>query len=265
MLFVIDVGNTHIHLGVFQGNKLVANWDVSNDRSRTVDEMGLLFKSLLAESGLAPEALKGVSAACVVPPVCAGIEAAFKKYFGLETFFAGPETERKILESFKNPGEVGADRIANAVGGFHRYGGPLIVVDFGTATTFDAVSSDGGYLGGAIAPGLAISIEALFDRAARLPRIELIRPPRAVAQDTVSGMQAGIIFGYAGLVEMLVRRIRREIGEESDVVATGGMAELIVRETGVVEKVDQHLTLEGLRLIFERRGGARALPRGGAN
>jgi type III pantothenate kinase len=265
VLFVIDVGNTHIHLGVFRKDELVAHWDVSNDGSRTVDELGLLLKSLLAESGLAAEELTGVSAACVVPPVCATIEAAFRKYFGLKPFFAGPETERKILESFDDPREVGADRIANAVGGFHRYGGPLIVVDFGTATTFDAIAADGSYLGGAIAPGLAISIEALFKRAARLPRIELVRPPRAVAQDTVSGMQAGIIFGYAGLVEMLVRRIRREIGEEAEVVATGGMAELIVRETGIVEKVDPHLTLEGLRLIFERRGGARTLPAGGDN
>jgi len=253
MLFVIDVGNTHIHMGVYRGGELAAHWDISNVRGRTADELGMLILGLLERGDIESTAIRGVAAACVVPPVCAVIEETFRKYFDLETLFAGPESEKRLLEHFEEPREVGADRIANTVGGFHSYGGPLIVVDFGTATTFDAVDADGSYLGGAIAPGLAISVDALFDRAARLPRIKLTRPPRAVGRDTVSSMQAGIIFGYAGLVEMLVRRIRKEIGEDAQVVATGGMAELIVRETGVVETVDQHLTLLGLKLIYERR------------
>jgi type III pantothenate kinase len=260
MLFVIDVGNTYIHMGVYHGEKLAAHWDISNARGRTADELGMLLLGLLDREGIESGAIRGVAAACVVPPVCAVIEETFRKYFNLPTLFAGPESEKRLLERFEEPREVGADRIANAVGGFHSYGGPLIVVDFGTATTFDAVDAEGAYLGGAIAPGLAISVDALFDRAARLPRIKLTRPPRAVARDTISSMQAGIIFGYAGLVEMLVRRIRAEIGDNARVVATGGMAELIVRETGVVKTVDQHLTLLGLKLIYDRtiQGGSPA-------
>jgi type III pantothenate kinase len=165
----------------------------------------------------------------------------------------GPESDTGIAVRIDAPREVGADRVANAVGGFARYGGPLIVVDFGTATTFDAISADGSYVGGAIAPGLRISIDALFARTARLPRIELVRPRAAIGTNTSSGMQSGIIFGYAGLVEALIGRIARELGGDPKVVATGGLAELIVRETGSVPVVDQHLTLEGLRLLWERQ------------
>jgi type III pantothenate kinase len=180
-----------------------------------------------------------------------------RRRFGVEPFVLGPEADTGIAVRYDDPREVGADRIANAVGGFSKYGGPLIVVDFGTATTFDAIAADGSYLGGAIAPGLRISIEALSQRAARLPRIDLVRPRSAIGTNTAASMQSGIIFGYAGLVEALVTRISREIGDTPRVIATGGLAELIVRETGAVPLVDQHLTLDGLRLLWERRGDAR--------
>jgi type III pantothenate kinase len=189
--------------------------------------------------------------------VTAAVGAAVRRSFGVEPFVLGPGADTGIAVRYGDPREVGADRIANAVGGYARYGGPLIVVDFGTATTFDAIAADGAYLGGAIAPGLRISIEALSQRAARLPRIELVRPERAIGTNTEASMQAGIIFGYAGLVEALVGRISREIGGSPRVVATGGLAELIVRETGAGPLVDQHLTLEGLRLIWERSAAAR--------
>ena len=195
--------------------------------------------------------------ASVVPMVTGTIATAVQRCFGAEPFVVGPGADTGIAVRYDDPREVGADRIANAVGGFAKYGGPLIVVDFGTATTFDAIAADGTYLGGAIAPGLRISIEALSQRAARLPRIDLVRPLSAIGTNTAASMQSGIIFGYAGLVEALVARISREIGGSPRVVATGGLAELIVRETGAVPLVDQHLTLEGLRLLWERRETAR--------
>jgi type III pantothenate kinase len=257
MLLALDVGNTNIHLGVFRGAELLVHWDVSNNRERTADELAVLLDQLLASRGLAEGRLTAAAVACVVPPATETVAEAVRRAFGLEAYVLRPEVEPGIPVRYVDPREVGADRIANAVGGFTKYGGPLIVVDFGTATTFDAISAEGVYLGGAIAPGLRISIEALTQRAARLPRIELVRPAAAIGATTAASMQSGIIFGYAGLVEALVGRIGREIGGAPAVVATGGLAELIVRETGVVPVVDQHLTLDGLRLIWERRGAAR--------
>lgn len=252
MLLVLDVGNTNIHLGVCMGEEFLATWDLSNRPGRTADELVLTLKGLLKEGQIDPGEIKGAAVACVVPTVAGVIEEAVRRAISKEPFFVDHETGADLLEGFDEPWEVGADRIANAVGGFHRYGGPLVVVDFGTATTFDAISGEGNYLGGVIAPGVGVSVEALFRKAARLPRIELVRPGRAVGRNTVDSMQSGIIFGYAGLVEALVARIREEIGAEAKVVATGGMAELIVRETGAVGTVDEHLTLEGLRLLYER-------------
>jgi len=252
VLLVLDVGNTNIHLGVYRGEKILATWDLSNRQGRRADELALTLKSLLRDREIARSAVKGAAVACVVPTVAGVIEEALRRTISQEPFFVGHESGADLLKSFDDPWEVGADRIANAAGGFHRYGGPLIVVDFGTATTFDAISGEGDYLGGVIAPGIGVSVEALFRKAARLPRIELFRPDRAVGRNTVASMQSGIIFGYAGLVEALVARIREEIGADAKVVATGGMAELIVRETGTVGTVDEHLTLEGLRLLYER-------------
>jgi type III pantothenate kinase len=210
--------------------------------------LGLLFSGKGVDAG----SLRGAALACVVPQVTELVVEAVRRAFGVESFVLGPDTDTGVPIRYGDVREIGADRIANAVGGFARYGGPLIVVDFGTATTFDAIAADGGYLGGAIAPGLRISIDALSQRTARLPRIELARPREAIGTTTAASMQSGIIFGYAGLVESLIGRISQELGSAPKVVATGGLAELIVRETGAVTVVDQHLTLEGLRLLWER-------------
>ena len=260
MLLCLDVGNTNIHLGIFRDAELLCHWDVSNNRDRTADELGLLLASLFASRGFERATLQGAAIASVVPMVTGTVVAAVQRTFGVEAFVLGPGADTGIAVRYEDPREVGADRVANAVGGFEKYGGPLIVVDFGTATTFDAIAADGAYLGGAIAPGLRISIEALFQRAARLPRIDLVRPDSAIGTNTAASMQAGIIFGYAGLVEALVARISRELGGSPQVVATGGLAELIVRETGAVSLVDQHLTLEGLRLLWARRRGSAGEP-----
>jgi len=256
VLLALDVGNTNIHLGVFRGAELIAHWDISNNRDRTADELGLLLVQLFDSRGIEPSCLLGAAIASVVPMITGTIAAAVRGRFGVEPFILGPGADTWIAVRYDDPREVGADRVANAVGGFAKYGGPLIVVDFGTATTFDAIDADGSYLGGAIAPGLRISIEALSQRAARLPRIDLVRPMSAIGTNTAASMQSGIIFGYAGLVEALVSRISREIGGSPRVVATGGLAELIVRETGSVPLVDQNLTLEGLRLLWERHNTA---------
>ena len=252
MLLCIDIGNTNIHLGVIRGEEHLATWEMSHRRSRTADEMGVLLKTLLQDRGIDPRDIVGSIVACVVPTVTILVEEMIRRYFGIDPVFVGMDSADGLLSDFDEPQEVGADRIANAVGGFERYGGPLIVVDFGTATTFDAISKEGFYLGGAIAPGIAISTEALFSHASKLPKIELIRPPRAVGRDTVSSMQSGIVFGYAGLVEALVNRITLEVGNDARVVATGGLADLIARETGVITEVDRHLTLKGMRILYQR-------------
>jgi type III pantothenate kinase len=262
MLLALDVGNTNIHLGVFRGPDLLAHWDVSNNRDRTADELALLLAQLFGSRGFDTFGLRGAAIASVVPMVTGMVSAAVRRCSGVDPFVLGPGADTGIAVRYEDPREVGADRIANAVGGFSKYGGPLIVVDFGTATTFDAIAADGAYLGGAIAPGLRISIDALSQRAARLPRIDLVRPGGAIGTNTAASMQAGIIFGYAGLVEALVGRMSREIGGAPRVVATGGLAELIVRETGAVTLVDQHLTLEGLRLLWERRNTALTISAG---
>jgi len=256
-LLCLDVGNTNIHLGVFRGSELLAHWDISNNRDRTADELGLMLSQLFRQRDIAITALRGAAIASVVPMMTGTVAAAVRHCAGVVPFVLGPGSDIGISVRYDDPREVGADRLANAVGGYAKYGGPLIVVDFGTATTFDAIAADGAYLGGAIAPGLRISIEALSQRAARLPRIDLIRPGCAIGTNTSASMQAGIIFGYAGLVEALVGRISREIGGSPRVVSTGGLAELIVRETGAVPLVDQHLTLEGLRLLWERSAAGR--------
>lgn len=255
MLLALDVGNTNIHLGLFRDETLVAHWDISNSRDRTPDELGTLLRLLFAGKGVDPEAIRHAALASVVPQVTEGIVEAVRRLLGIECFVLSADTDTGVAVRYGDAREVGADRLANAVGGFARYGGPLIIVDFGTATTFDVIAADGAYLGGAIAPGLRISLEALSARTARLPRIDLVRPPAAIGTSTATGMQSGIIFGYAGLVESLICRISLELGATPAVVATGGLAELIVRETGTLTIVDQHLTLEGLRLIWNRQQG----------
>ena len=262
MLLAIDVGNTNTVCGAFRGERLIASWRVSSDGERTADEWAALLFGLLAYRGLRPEDIRGVVAASVVPPVTATLESFVREYLHLEMFSVGPGIKSGVHILLENPKEVGADRVANALAGYHVHGGPVIIVDFGTATTFDAVSGRGEYLGGAIAPGIAISMEALFRYTAKLPRVELTRPLHAIGRNTVEGMQSGIMFGYVGLVEGLVRRFREQLGQHTKVVATGGLADAIARETRAIDVVDPNLTLTGLRMIYELNVGQPAHPAG---
>jgi len=254
MLLVIDVGNTNIVAGVYrdQSDRLLVHWRLSTDPNRTADEYGLLFEGLFEHSGLTLEEVEAVIISSVVPPLTPTVEWMAGKYLGVEPLIVGPGVKTGMNILYEDPKEVGADRIVNAVAAYHRYGGPLIIVDFGTATTFDAVSVEGAYLGGAIAPGIGVSTEALFQHAAKLPRIELARPKAVIGRTTAASMQSGIIFGFAGQVDEVVRRMKRELGGKATVVATGGFAPLIARETLTIEVVDDLLTLEGLRLIYHR-------------
>jgi len=254
MLLVIDVGNTNIVAGVYRddSDELVVHWRLSTDPNRTADEYGLLFEGLFEHSDLTLDGVKAVVISSVVPPLTPTVEWMVQKYLGLKPLIVGPGVKTGMNILYEDPKEVGADRIVNAVAAYHRHGGPLIIVDFGTATTFDAISVDGAYLGGAIAPGIGISTEALFQHAAKLPRIELSRPKAVIGRTTAASMQSGIIFGFAGQVDEVVRRMKRELGGKAKVVATGGFAPLIARETSTIEVVDDLLTLEGLRLIYHR-------------
>ena len=251
MLLAIDVGNTNIAVGVFEGERLRATWNVATDFNKTADEYAVLFLNLLPREGLTLSDIDHAIIASVVPPLEPIFEELSQRYFGISPLVIGPGVKTGVRICTDNPREVGADRVANAAAAHHLYGGPLILIDFGTATTVDAVSKEGDYLGGAIAPGIGIAAEALFERASKLPRIELIPPEHAIGKNTVASMQSGIIFGYVGLIESLVSRIQRELGSRVRVVATGGFAEAIAKETKVVDVVDMHLTLVGLRLIHE--------------
>ncbi|MCR4398629.1 MAG: type III pantothenate kinase [Firmicutes bacterium] len=255
MILAIDVGNSNVVLGVYRGKELVTHWRVSTQKHRTADEYGIAILQLFRYADLDPTCVEAVVVSSVVPPLTPVIEEMSSRFFAVRPLVVGLEIETGIAIEYENPREVGADRIVNAVAAFAKYGGPAIVVDFGTATTFDAISRDGEYLGGAIAPGIGISAEALFARTAKLPKIELARPANAIGKNTVSSMQAGILFGYAGLVDELVGRIRKELGESARVIATGGMAALVAPETKSIEVTDPWLTLEGLRLIYEMNSG----------
>lgn len=252
MLLAIDVGNTNIVIGIYDGEKLAHSWRASTRREKTADEFGILLKELFDFEGLTFNQVTAIVLASVVPPLDSAFRLVGEKYFGLQPLVVGHHIDLGIRILFDSPEQVGADRIVNAIAAFHRYGGPVIVVDFGTATTFDAISKDGDYLGGAIAPGIGISTEALFRYAAKLPRIDLVRPDKAIGRNTVAGMQSGIVFGYAGQVDAMVHRFRLELGQEARVVATGGLAELIAPESSSVQFVDPLLTLEGLRLVWKR-------------
>lgn len=253
MLLAIDVGNTNIVLGAYRGSELVGDWRIRTDRDRTTDEHGVLVKSLLEHSGLHLSDIHHVAISSVVPTMNETLSELARRYFHTEPFTVGPHTQTGISIHYQPASDVGADRICNAVGAFARYGGPCIVVDFGTATTFDAIAANGDYLGGAIMPGIGISMDALFRMAARLYRVELVAPPRAIGDTTVHAMQSGLVFGFAGQTDAMVDRFRLEMGPETRVIATGGLADLIRRESRTIEVVDQLVTLEGLRLLFERR------------
>ena len=250
MLLAIDIGNSNIVWGVFDGDKLLVDWRVSTDHAKTTDEYAILLLDLLRVEGISPERMDGVILSSVVPPLTPLFEELSETYFHCLPLIVAAEIETGLTIKYTNPQEVGSDRIVNAAAAYRRYGGPIIIVDFGTATTFCTVTAAGEYLGGAIAPGLRISAEALYARTAKLPKIELARPKSAIGQDTVTSMQAGLIFGYAGLVDGLVRRIQQEVGRECFVVATGGLAGLIAPESRTIREVRPHLTLEGLALLW---------------
>lgn len=252
MLLAVDVGNTNIALGVFDGERLLADYRLHTDDRATGDELGVLVTDLLARSDVAPDDVHAVAVSNVVPTLQRAVERVSRGYFNREPMTLGPGVRTGIRIRVDDPREVGADRIANAVAARHLYGVPAILVDFGTATTFDAISADGDYLGGAIAPGIQISHDALVRHAALLRRVELVAPPAAIGRNTTSSMQAGIVFGYVGLVEGLVTRFRAELGGEARVIATGGTAEQLAPLISSIELVDERLTLTGLRLIYEQ-------------
>ncbi len=252
MLLAVDVGNTNIVLGVYEGDNLKLSWRISTNRQQTGDEYGVILKNLFSQAGLDGNCLTGIIISSVVPPLMLSLEEMALRYFNIEPMVVGPGIKTGLNIIMDNPREVGADRIVNAVAGFELYGGPLIIVDFGTATTFDAISERGDYLGGAIAPGISISTEALFQRAAKLPRVELVKPKRVIGRDTITSMQSGIIYGFVGQVDGIVRRMCREFDKSPRVIATGGLARLIANESETLEIVNPMLTLEGLRIIYQR-------------
>ncbi len=249
MFLAVDVGNTHIMLGIYREEEIVIYWRLATRRDSTEDELGMLVKNLLHNSHLHLKDIKAIAISSVVPQLMYSLQRMGQKYFSLDPLIIGPGIKTGLNIITDNPREVGADRIVNAVAALNIYGGPLIIVDFGTATTFCAISEAGDYLGGAIAPGIGISMEALFDKAAKLPRVELIRPERVIGKDTTSSMQSGIVFGFVGQVDGIVRRMKAEFKKDTMVIATGGFANLIACESETIDKVNPLLTLEGLRII----------------
>src|SRR2546428_4061512 len=252
MLLTIDVGNTNTVLGVFRGEELIAHWRLTTARLQTVDEYGVLTRNLFTLKELDPKEVHGVIISSVVPPMNWTLSELSKVYFGQKAMFVEPGVKTGMAVLVDNPLEVGADRIVNGVAAFHKYGGPCIVVDFGTAITFDVISAKGEYLGGVIAPGLGISSEALFARAARLPRVEIKDPGKAIGTNTVTHMQAGLYYGAVDMGDGMLERRKKELGEDAKVVATGGQARLVSKGSKHIQHTDEFLTLKGLRLIWEK-------------
>jgi len=251
MLLAIDIGNTDTTFGVFAGEKLRATWHMETDIHRMADEYAALLLNLMRQQEINTADIKAIALCSVVPPLIATFEDLFQRYFNIAPLVVGAGVKTGVRIRMDNPREVGADRIVNAAAAHHLYGGPVIVTDLGTATTFDTVSKEGDYLGGAIAPGIMSGAEALSTRTSMLSRVELTRPKRAIGTNTTAAMQSGIIFGYVGLIEGIVSRIQKELGEKAKVIATGGYASLVAKETKVFDAVNPALTLIGLKLIHE--------------
>jgi type III pantothenate kinase len=273
MLLVIDVGNTNTVLGLFarvaklntagdsdetpRYERLVANWRVATSRTSTVDEYGVLFRNLFSMAGLESKGIHGIVISSVVPPLDPVLRQVSERYFNLRPLYIEPGVKTGMPVHYDNPAEVGADRIVNAVAAFEKYGGPCVIVDFGTATTFDCVSAKGEYLGGVISPGIGISADALFERTARLPRVEIRKPARVIGSNTVGSLQSGLYYGYLGLVDGILELLLAELGQETRVIATGGLGPMIGTGSKYIKNVDDFLTIEGLRIIWERNGSAR--------
>ncbi len=249
MLLAIDVGNTHIMLGVYREEQIMVYWRLATFKESTEDELGMIVKNLLHNSRLSLTDINAIAISSVVPPLMYSLERMANKYFNIDPLIIGPGIKTGLNIVTDNPREVGADRIVNAVAAYNLYDGPLIIVDFGTATTFCAISKSGDYLGGVIAPGIGISLEALFERAAKLPRVEIIRPDNVIGKDTIASMQSGIVYGFVGQVDGIVCRMINEFTLQPKVIATGGFASLIARESETICEVNSLLTLEGLRII----------------
>ncbi|MDU1455734.1 MAG: type III pantothenate kinase [Paeniclostridium sordellii] len=253
MLLVFDVGNTNMVLGIYEGKELKKYWRISTDKAKTSDEYGMLINNLFQYDNVDIKSIKDVIISSVVPNVMHSLENFCIKYFNKQPLVVGPGIKTGLNIKYDNPKQVGADRIVNAVAAIEKYKVPMIIIDFGTATTFCAISAKGDYLGGTIAPGIKISSEALFQRASKLPRVELTKPGMTICKSTVSAMQSGIIYGYVGLVDKIVKMMKEELdNEEIKVIATGGLSSLIASETNSIDCVDKFLTLEGLRIIYDK-------------
>ncbi len=254
MLLVIDIGNSNIVMGTYEGKNLMKHWRISTDRQKTGDEYGMLINDLFRYQGVNLSDVADIIISSVVPPLVVPFVKMCERYFKIHPLVVGPGIKTGIKLNYENPRTIGADRIVNVVGAFENYGGPLIVIDIGTATTFDVVSDTGDFLGGVIAPGIMASAESLFSSTAKLPRIELVTPKNIICRNTISGMQAGIIFGYVGQIDEIVKRIRKEMGEswKAKVIATGGLAKMLAKESATIDETDHFLTLSGLRALYER-------------
>jgi type III pantothenate kinase len=255
MVLALDIGNTHTVCGVFNGKEISASWRLATDRARTGDEYGLAIKGQLVDKGISAQSIDGVIISSVVPPVTGLFVEMSKAYFHCDPIIVGPGIKTGLQIRYENPREVGADRVVNAVAALYLYTPPLILLDFGTATTFCAINSNGEYLGGVIAPGIGISAEALFIRAAKLPRVELEKPKTVIGKNTTAGIQSGLVYGYLGLVEGILTRMIREMGCKPQVVATGGLSGFFGQESALIDITNPDLTLVGLRLIYEMNAG----------